>query len=360
MKISVIVPIYNVENYLEECLDSLLDQNLSETEYEIICVDDGSTDRSGEIAEEYGKKYGQIKVIRQENGGVSRARNQGLKIARGEYICFVDSDDYLSLKVLGRLYELAVQYNLDKLMYGFVRFEDEQQKHFYEKNAEEIGEGTLCFFNNALEMGDSHITPDWKVIWNYLIRRSILTKYQLQFFEGVYSFEDEEFDFWLSHCAGPSGYVNQDIYHYRQRGRSILRTFMDDGHFVRYIQGRCKLILYYRNVVENIIIGNFPEMRIPPEKEELENRLFCEIKGILSRLIYKGNTEIFESTLQFLKEEQLYPYPMRFYWQKKNHMIKRIWIMGVTFLYPIEWYLRFCMAIRCMVFKRVSNCMIGR
>ena len=94
MLISIIVPVYNVENYLKECIDSILRQEFRD--YEIILVDDGSKDDSGKICDEYGKKYSFISVIHKKNGGLSDARNFGLKIAKGEYILFIDSDDYIA------------------------------------------------------------------------------------------------------------------------------------------------------------------------------------------------------------------------------------------------------------------------
>ena len=91
--ISIIIPIYNVEKYLTVCIDSLMNQG--DLRMEIILINDGSTDLSGEIADEYAKKEERIKVIHQENGGASAARNVGLDIATGEYIAFLDSDDYV-------------------------------------------------------------------------------------------------------------------------------------------------------------------------------------------------------------------------------------------------------------------------
>ena len=104
MKFSILVPVYNVEKYLEQCIDSLLDQTYSE-EYEIILVDDGSTDSSGSICDGYEERYpDKVKVIHKENGGLSDARNVGMAAATGEYIAFVDSDDWLHLEYISVLY----------------------------------------------------------------------------------------------------------------------------------------------------------------------------------------------------------------------------------------------------------------
>lgn len=92
-KISIIVPVYNVEKYLRKCIDSILNQTFKD--FELILIDDGSTDESGKICDEYNLKDNRIKVIHKENGGLSSARNAGLDIAQGEYIGFVDSDDWI-------------------------------------------------------------------------------------------------------------------------------------------------------------------------------------------------------------------------------------------------------------------------
>lgn len=111
MKISVIVPIYNVEKYLGKCLNSILDQTF--TDYELILVDDGSTDSSGDIADEYALKDDRISVIHKKNGGLSDARNHGIEKANGEYVCFIDSDDWIEKTYLEELHELAVKNEAD-------------------------------------------------------------------------------------------------------------------------------------------------------------------------------------------------------------------------------------------------------
>lgn len=95
LRISIIIPVYNAESYLRNCLDSVLRQGLAENEYEVVLVDDGSTDNSLEICEEYSKNYSQIRFISQENAGVAVARNRGIDEAKGEFIAFLDADDYL-------------------------------------------------------------------------------------------------------------------------------------------------------------------------------------------------------------------------------------------------------------------------
>src|SRR5574344_2773158 len=117
-KVSLIIPVFNSEKYLDECLESAIGQTL--TDIEIICVDDGSTDCSAEILHEYSKKDNRIKVLRQENLGQSTARNKGLKFASGEYIAFLDSDDFMKSDMLEKLYDKAKVENSDIVMSDIV------------------------------------------------------------------------------------------------------------------------------------------------------------------------------------------------------------------------------------------------
>ena len=119
MLLSVIVPVYNVEKYLSKCVDSLLNQNLLPEEYEIILVDDGSTDRSGDICDEYAMHHSNVKAIHQQNGGLSVARNTGIQVAAGKYVQFVDSDDYLEPNVLKSLVEKMKLEDLDVLRFNY-------------------------------------------------------------------------------------------------------------------------------------------------------------------------------------------------------------------------------------------------
>ena len=116
IKISIIVPVYQAEKYLEDCLESLIEQNIME--YEVVCVDDGSTDSSARIIHEFQQKTDKIRYYRQENKGVSAARNQGIALARGRYLMFVDADDKIKRNSLGYLYKKAKNEGCDILVFG--------------------------------------------------------------------------------------------------------------------------------------------------------------------------------------------------------------------------------------------------
>ncbi|HFD6724085.1 TPA: glycosyltransferase family 2 protein, partial [Enterococcus faecium] len=122
--VSVIVPIYNVEKYLRKCVDSLLSQTLKEIE--IVLVDDGSPDASGEIADEYQKKYSNVKTIHRENGGLGPARNTGIENATGEYVAFLDSDDWVESDMYEKLYLVASKENADIVVSGHCDFANDK------------------------------------------------------------------------------------------------------------------------------------------------------------------------------------------------------------------------------------------
>lgn len=128
-KVSVIVPVYNVKEYLRQCLDSVVSQTLKDVE--IILVNDGSTDGSDKICIEYAKKDNRIKVVNQQNAGLAAARQAGLDVAQGEYIGFVDSDDYLEPTMYQELYEKAKEFNVDIVFCNVYRNEDKKEQIYF-------------------------------------------------------------------------------------------------------------------------------------------------------------------------------------------------------------------------------------
>ena len=128
VKVSVIIPVYNVDKYLEECLDSIVNQTLRDIE--IICINDGSTDNSLNILNEYAKNDSRITVISQENQGQAVARNYGMNFIKGDYFCFMDADDMLDLNTFEECYNLVKDKSLDFVMYKLINFNDDD-KEFY-------------------------------------------------------------------------------------------------------------------------------------------------------------------------------------------------------------------------------------
>ena len=184
MKLSIIVPIYNVELYLERCIESLLNQNLTNNDYEIILVNDGSTDNSGLIAERY-KKHPNIHVLSKLNGGLSSARNKGIEAASGKYIMFVDSDDYLFPNVLYELYSTCEEYNLDICHYKLAVMKQDGS----------IIEDSFVGYSYKRIYTGYEVIKDGQMIGSVcsnIYKRSIFKEHNLSFHEGI-THEDVEF-----------------------------------------------------------------------------------------------------------------------------------------------------------------------
>lgn len=207
IKVSVIVPIYNAEKYLRVCLDSILRQSLPEIE--IIAIDDGSKDGSGKILGEYAENYPQIiHPIYQQNRGQSAARNQGLKIAAGEFIAFVDSDDCIGEKFLEKLYCCAVENDSDMVMCNYTKMSDQ-------------GEILQEYQTNYCEKGMR--IPSY-LCCNRLVRRSLFTEYGLYFREGVIC-EDIPLILKLESVAKNIKTISEAEYFYRTNPQSTTVTF---------------------------------------------------------------------------------------------------------------------------------------
>ncbi len=175
-KISIIIPVYNVEKYLNRCLDSIINQTFKDLE--IICIDDGSTDTSSKILEEYASKDTRIKVIHQKNSGLSAVRNKGIALASGEYISFIDSDDWIDLNFYERLYSSAKKYDADIAAAGIIRLNQHRQK-FYLKFSEEKT------YTNTDEKFKICDIPDVNYVWNKIYKLEKIKNCKLNFIEGI-------------------------------------------------------------------------------------------------------------------------------------------------------------------------------
>jgi len=215
--VSIIVPVHNTENYLEECLDSLINQTLNEIE--IIVVNDGSTDNSLKILEDYSKKDNRIKLINKENEGQSVARNVGLKHATGEYIAFVDSDDYIDLDAYEKLYYFMKVADTDMVVCNAVRF-DSKNEHRAKLHRKSIPNNRSILSTNVLEMPNLI----WDTgIWNKLIKKSFWDKHNFEYAPGRL-YEDLLLATEL-HCAAESvGILSDVFYHWRIREKGDKST----------------------------------------------------------------------------------------------------------------------------------------
>lgn len=204
IKVSIIVPFYNVENYIEKCLQSLVNQTLEDIE--ILLVNDGSQDSSKTIAKQFVEKYpNKIIYLEKENGGLSDARNYAIPYAKGEYIAFLDSDDYVETNMYEEMYHKAKQEDLDYVECDFLW-------EYPDKTLESKGKQ----YSNKKEM----FLYTRVVAWNKLIKREIVQNNHLEFPKG-YRYEDVEFFYKLLPFIHHYGIVQKPFIHYVQRENSI-------------------------------------------------------------------------------------------------------------------------------------------
>lgn len=203
MKVSVIVPVYNVQDYLERCLDSLVHQTLEEIE--ILVVDDGSTDGSPEIIRRYQERYPQIRMFSKKNGGLSDARNYALPYATGEYVGYVDSDDYVEHDMFEKLYREAKKQNYDVVECNLC--------HEYEDGGD-VEIGARIYDKKEMIMNGR------SVVWNKIYRRSWLLGTGVVFPKGLI-YEDVEFYVRLVPHMGKISYIEDACIHYVQRKTSL-------------------------------------------------------------------------------------------------------------------------------------------
>lgn len=222
MKLSYIVPVYNVEDYLDDCIQSLYSQSIPMSDFEVIVINDGSTDGSAEIARQYQMKYNNLKLYNQENSGLSAARNSGIKHASGDYVLNVDSDDYLLPNSILSLLQEAIVNDLDVLR-------AEYQNSDYQGALIKKKPIKLDRLKYAGKVVDGDVLYEHIFCFEYyspllLLKRSFIFEHALYFEDGVY-FEDIDFALKLIKSAKRVMYLPVVFYIYRLRDGSITHTF---------------------------------------------------------------------------------------------------------------------------------------
>ena len=216
-KVSVIVPVYNVEQYLEECLISLMNQTFKE--FEVIAINDGSTDSSSKILEKYKNNIKNMRIFEQINSGLSAARNKGIKEATGKYILFLDSDDMLEETAIEKLYCLAEKNTTDLVIYDALAFDDitgkqnvkkYSRKEIYDKEVMTADEYFKYAHKKCIVAAPLHF-----------YKLDLIKKYKLEFKEGILH-EDELFSMISYQYIKKVGYINEKLYLRRYRQNSIM------------------------------------------------------------------------------------------------------------------------------------------
>lgn len=254
-KVSIIIPVYNVEKYLERCINSLRKQTLEDLE--IILVDDSSTDSSLQICEKFAVEDSRIKVIHKANEGAGMARNAALSVATGEYIGFVDSDDYVEPDMFKSLYEIAEKYSSDLVMSGVIFVDgnmfsqegDHIRKAYFEKDTHFETEEDLKKLRMGIIGALPEDTDDSKYgmsIWKNLFRHDIIKQNNLVFeSEREMLSEDALFMIDFISCIKRATGINETFYNYCRNGNSISKSYKKDKFekslvFVKEVEKRFK------------------------------------------------------------------------------------------------------------------------
>ncbi|MEA4831273.1 MAG: glycosyltransferase [Oscillospiraceae bacterium] len=276
MLISVIVPVYKVEPYIHRCVDSIINQTYNDLE--IILVDDGSPDNCGAICEEYAKLDKRIKVIHKENGGLSSARNAGLDIAQGDYIAFVDSDDYIELNMYENLFKNSNDYHADISVGGVIDCIDNGKEIKIVKTSDVKGINVECLDKEAAIK--RYLLGSWSS-WNKIYAKSVFDN--IRFPVGKIN-EDENIALLLLEKCHRVVYTTKPFYHYIRRENSITTVPFSEKRFA-----------WYDNCKNNL---EYTKLHHPSIAEAAEARFLDCLLYYVREITLAENSKTFETRLK--------------------------------------------------------------
>lgn len=249
MDISVIIPIYNVEKYLRRCLESVLRQK--EISMEIILVDDGSTDTSGDICEEYVANYSNIKCIHIKNSGPSTAKNVGYDVATGNYVAFIDSDDEIKPEMFRTMLQSGYKHDADIICCNYIQVDEEGNSSHTEYTDQEY----VLTQNEALK---AILIKDkiYSQCWTKIYKRETMDLYNVRNTEGLKTEEDFIYNIQAFACSKTVCVVDKPFYIYTHRSKSLSKDYYRD-HISQYIDNRILRL----ELVDNIIHEKFPHLK---------------------------------------------------------------------------------------------------
>lgn len=270
LKLSIIVPIYNVESYLKKCLDSIIMQTFSN--FELILINDGSTDQSGEICDEYEKRDSRIKVIHQENGGVSSARNSGLDIAIGKYIGFIDPDDTLERDMFEQLIQASLDHHADIVVCSYRTINlitsTEKTSPIWKQTDFPIDKASIAaeIIPSVLDTKYLSLLP----CWNKLYKRSLFDGQQNRFDESRKHGEDARLNLILLTQINTLVFIKPPLYHYYIHPRqSLTQKFyadlfdylLDNKRFGTSLCNQYNSTKAIKRITNDFIIGSLTHMQ---------------------------------------------------------------------------------------------------
>ncbi len=299
MKLSVIIPVYNVENYLAGCLDSLLSQGLAIDDYEMIIVNDGSKDSSLLIAERYKSENENIRIISQENQGISIARNAGLEVAKGDYVYFIDPDDFLLKNSLSYILNLAYKYKADMVTFKSTTVKEDVN----DKSNDETCDFKNCTIQctSGLEADKRSLFPLVLSAWFYLVRRSFLLQTDLRFIPEMKNSEDTPFTLSVMLNARTVVITDANIHRYLERPDSIRKDRSKEKSF--------KMIEYDIKATHhlNLINQRWRIARSEAGYKRTQSMMYIMILfAILRMLRINVPTKYIKQKIDLLKKNDLY------------------------------------------------------
>lgn len=292
-KISILIPVYNTSKYLERCLNSIINQNFKDIE--IICVNDGSIDNSLEILNKFAQQDNRIKIINKNNGGLTTARNVGIKNATGEYCLNIDSDDWIEQGYLEEMYEKAKKENLDMVISDIILDYKDKNKKILKKDLDIDDDKILTgeeylkiFFTNNF----------YGFTWNKLIKRKYYVDYNIKYNEEIFLYEDVEVIAKLSLHMKRIGKINKGYYHYIQGenngSRKIkFKNYLDiEKCFIeleKYFNGSFQQLILTRKIMillSNILYTNYnKDINYYCKRDELLNEISERKKEVNKNMI---------------------------------------------------------------------------
>jgi len=296
-KISIIVPVYNVEKYLSQCIDSLINQTY--TNIEIIFINDESPDNSKRILEEYVLKDYRIKIINQENTGLSKARNKGIEAATGDYIMFVDSDDWLELNSCEVAISFLLKYCADVVLWSYIREfpNNSQPKRIFNEDIiifsyPEVKQKLHRRFCGLLneELRHPENADALGTVWGKLYKTELIKRHKIQFIDLnlIGTSEDALFNFCLFNHVSKAVYINEYFNHYRKDNATSLTTKIKPKLFTQWLN---LFELMKKNIDDNGLDETY--------KQALDNRVALSIIGLgLNELAGEGS---FETRIKAIK-----------------------------------------------------------
>ncbi len=299
IKLSIIIPFYNADDGIGRMLDSLLNQDLRSDEYEIIVIDDGSPLEPNNLLK-FSQEHPNIIYHRQENSGPGGARNTGLELAKGQYVMFCDSDDYVAKMVIGKLWSISNENSLDMLFFNVPRVYDTKAKPTQKFDFEHI----ITFQTGKEYFGQPIKNKITTGVWQFIIKRELIVSHKLQFPSNMIMNEDSCFFIDAILSAGKTGKIDADVYYYVQNPQSLIHS----ASKIKYPERFANNMLFFVKKLSSIL----KDHSLDSPKGFYENIKWLRNQKayiLLFRSCRTLSVEKFESCISELNQYNAYPYP---------------------------------------------------